>query len=133
MRTIRRSTWFATLALTLAIWIGTLWCVPSVAEAILIPSHGAEAGDLRGTDVAKVQTFLERKEVLQKLLDFGVSPEDAMVKIQSMSNNDLHRLASLTDRMPAGTDAAEAAVIALVVVIFIIVVLILLNKKVIVR
>ncbi len=134
MGTIRRSSWFATVALTMAVWITTLWCIPAVAEATIIASHGAESGDLRASDIAKVQAFLERKELAQKMLDYGVSPQEAIVKLQSMSDQELHQLASLTDRVPAGTDGGVGLLIGLaVLVILIIVIIMLLNKRIVVR
>ncbi len=104
-----------------------------VAEAGVIASYGA-AGDLRAAELAKVQTVLEQKVVMQKLLDYGVSSEEAMAKIRSMSDSDLHRLASLTDRVAAGADGAVGFLIGLaVLVILVIVILMLMNKRVVVR
>jgi hypothetical protein len=34
--------------------------------------------------------------------DFGVPPDEAMAKLREMSDQDLHVLASLADRMPEG-------------------------------
>jgi hypothetical protein len=57
-----------------------------------------------------------------------------MAKIRSMSDQDLHRLASLSDRAAAGADSGLGLAIGLaVLVILVLVILMLLNKKVIVR
>jgi len=50
--------------------------------------------EARSEDLAKVQSFLENKIVLQKLVDYGVSPEEAKAKVEAMSARDLHHLAS---------------------------------------
>ena len=51
-----------------------------------------------------------------------------------MSAQDLHRLASLTDRAAAGTDSALGFLIALaILVILIIVIMKLMNKEIVVR
>ena len=103
------------------------------AEASMIASHGG-AGDLRAGEIAKVQTFLEQKVVLQKLVDYGVSPEEAMAKIRTMSDSDLHRLATLTDRVAAGADGGVGWLIGVaVLVILVLVILMLMNKRVVVR
>jgi hypothetical protein len=132
MVTIRRTAWFFALAIVMAGWMGVLGSFRGMAEASVIASHGG-AGDLRAAEIAKVQTFLEQKVVMQKLVDYGVSPEEAMAKIRSMSDSELHRLASLTDRVAAGTDSVGWLIGVAVLVILIIVILMLMNKRVVVR
>ena len=133
MVTIRRTAWFFVLAIVMAGWMGVLGTFRGVAEASVIASHSG-AGDLRAAEIAKVQTVLEQKVVMQKLLDYGVSSEEAMAKIRSMSDSDLHRLASLTDRVAEGTDSGVGWLIGVaVLIILILVILMLMNKRVIVR
>ena len=132
MVTIRRTAWFFALAIVMAGWMGVLGSFRGMAEASMIASHGG-AGDLRAAEIAKVQTFLEQKVVMQKLVDYGVSPGEAMTKVRSMSDGDLHRLASLTDRVAAGTDSVGLLIGVAVLVILIIVILMLMNKRVVVR
>ena len=133
MVTIRRTAWFFVLAIVMAGWMGVLGSFRGVAEASVIASHGG-AGDLRTAEISKVQTVLEQKVVMQKLLDYGVSSEEAMAKVRSMSESDLHRLATLADRMAAGADGGVDFVIGLaVLVILILVILMLMNKRVVVR
>ncbi len=134
MAVIRRAGWFLALAVLMAGWVGALGTLRGVAEAGIIASHGAAAADLRGQDVDKVQAFLEQKVVMQKLLDYGVSQEEAMSKIRAMSDQDLHRLASLTDRVASGADDGVGLLIGIaILIILIIVILKLMNKEVIVR
>src|SRR5512143_369717 len=133
MVTIRRAAWFFVLAIVMSGWMGVLGTFRGVAEASVSASHGG-AGDLREAGLAKVQTVLEQKVVMQKLLDYGVSSEEAMAKIRSMSDSDLHRLASLADRVAAGADGGVGWLIGLaVLIILILVILMLMNKRVVVR
>jgi hypothetical protein len=121
------------VALLMAGWLGTLGALRGVAEAGIIASHLSEAAD-RSEDLAKVQSFLENKIVVQKLVDYGVSPGEAKAKVDAMSAQDLHRLASLTDRAAAGTDSGLGILIGLaILIILIIVILKLMHKEVIVR
>jgi hypothetical protein len=114
-------------------WMGVLGSLRGVAEAGVIASRlGDGAG--HSEDLAKVQTFLENKIVVQKLVDYGVSPEEAMAKVRAMSPQDLHRLASLTDRAAAGADSGIGILIGLAILVILIIVIIkLLNKEVIIR
>lgn len=133
MAMMRKAGWFVIVAVMMAGWMGVLGSVRGVAEAGVIAS-GFEAAGSRVEDMAKVQSFLENKIVVQKLIDYGVSPAEAMEKVKAMSAQDLHRLASLTDRAAAGTDSALGFLIGLaILVILVIVIMKLLNKEVIVR
>jgi hypothetical protein len=133
MATIRKAGWFIVLAVVMAGWMGTLGSVRGVAEAGVIASHLSETVG-RSEDLAKVQSFLENRIVVQKLIDYGVSPEEAMAKVRAMSAQDLHRLATLTDRAAAGADDGIGLVIGLaVLVILILVILMLMNKRVVIR
>ena len=129
----RRAGWFVMVAVMMAGWMGVLGSVRGVAEAGVIASGVDDAGS-RVEDMAKVQAFLENKIVVQKLVDYGVSPAEAMAKVEAMSAQDLHRLASLTDRAAAGTSDALGFLIGLaILVILIIVIMKLMNKEIVVR
>jgi len=133
MATVRRAGWFVVLAVAMAGWMGVLGSMRGVAEAGVIASQLGD-GARSAEDLAKVQTFLENKIVVQKLVDYGVSPEEAMAKVREMSAQDLHQLASLTDRAAAGTDSALGILIGLaILVILIIVIFKLMNKEVVIK
>src|SRR5512145_1728078 len=133
MTSLRKAGWFVVLALAMASWMGLLGSLRGVAEAGLIASHLSRA-EARSADLAKVQSFLENRIVVQKLVDYGVSPEEAKAKVEAMSAQELHRLASLTDRAAAGTDSGIELLIGLaILVLLIILILKLMNKEVVVR
>ena len=133
MARMRRAGWFVMVAVMMAGWMGVLGSVRGVAEAGMIASSIEDAGS-RVEDMAKVQAFLENKVVVQKLVDYGVTPAEAMAKVEAMGAQDLHRLASLTDRAAAGTSDALGFLIGLaILVILIIVIFKLMNKEVVVR
>jgi len=133
MAAVRKAGWFVVIAVMMAGWMGVLGSVRGVAEAGVIASSLSDSGT-RVEDLAKVQSFLENKVVVQKLVDYGVSPAEAMAKVKAMGAQDLHRLASLTDRAAAGTDSGIGILIGLaILVILIIVIFKLLNKEIVVR
>ena len=128
MSMARRAGWFVVLAVAMAGWMGVLGALRGVAEAGVIASRfEGETG--RAEDLAKVQAFLENKVVLQKLIDYGVSPEEAKAKVASMSAQELHRLASLTDRVAEGADDALGIIIAILVIVILVIVILKLSKK----
>jgi len=133
MATMRKAVWFIVLAVAMAGWMGMLGSLRGVAEAGVIASHLPETAGSPG-DLAKVQTFLENRIVVQMLIDYGVSPQEAMAKARAMSAQDLHRLASLTDRAAEGAHDGVGIVVGLaVLVILILVILMLMNKRVVIR
>jgi len=133
MAMVRKAGWFVVVAVMMAGWMGVLGSVRGVAEAGVIASSLADTGS-PAEDMAKVQSFLENKVVVQKLVDYGVSPAEAMAKVEAMGAQDLHRLASLTDRAAAGTSDALGFLIGLaILVILIIVIMKLMNKEIVVR
>ncbi len=134
MRSIRKAGWFLTLALVMATVMGVLGSIRGEAVAGLIASHGDGGAVVRVADLAKVQALLEQKVVLQKLMDYGVAPDEAMAKIRTMSDRDLHRLASLADRAAEGADSGVGILIGVaILIILIIVIMKLLNKEIVVR
>ena len=133
MTSLRKAGWFVVLAMAMAGWMGLLGSLRGVAEAGVITSQLTEAEN-HSEALAKVQSFLENKIILQKLVDFGVSPEEAKAKVEAMSAQDLHRLASLTDRAAVGADDGLGLLIGLaILIILIIVILKLSHKEVIIR
>ena len=108
----------------------------SPAAAGLAPSTRSGETSLvstRDADLLIAQRALEHKVVAQKLRDYGVTAADAQLKLASMSDQDLHQLASASKGLPSGGDGTGAVIGVLLVVILVIVVLKLMNKEVVVN
>ncbi len=137
MVAIRRAGWFVLMAVMMAGWMGVLGSSRSAAVAGVIASRGTGVSDglaSRAADLEKVQSFLEKKIVAQKLTDYGVSPDEAMAKVRAMNERELHRLASLTDRAAEGADDGVGLLIGLaVLIILVIIILKLVHKEVVIR
>ena len=106
------------------------------AAAGLAPSQLSGATTIisaRQGDLVIVQRMLENRVVAQKLRDYGVSPEEAKLRVASLSDQDLHTLASASKGLPSGGDALGVVVTLLVIVILVIVVLKLMNKEIVVK
>jgi hypothetical protein len=99
----------------------------AMASSQMILSGGKIAD--RGIDETKVRQMLENKIVAERLKSHGLSKEEVMAKMDRMSDEQIHQLAALSDRIPAGGDgAATAAVIVLVVFVIAILILIILRR-----
>ena len=132
IKMVRKAKWFVVVAFAMSCCMGTVASLQGVAEAGVIGSHLSDvAGPAQ--DLAKVQLFLENRIVVQKLIDYGVAPEQALAKVQAMSAQDLHRLASLTERAAVGADGSVGLIGLLVVIILIIVIFRMMNRSVVIR
>jgi uncharacterized protein DUF6627 len=122
---------------TTLIVILSMGCIQiSPAAAGLTPSRPSGATSIasaRDADMLMAQRALENKVVAQKLRDYGVAPAQAQARLASMSDQDLHTLASASKGLPSGGDATGAIIGILVVVILVIVVLRLMHREVVVR
>jgi hypothetical protein len=101
-----------------------------------VPSQVSGAttiGSARDADLIAVQRALEHKVVAQKLRDYGVTPDDVRTRLASLSDQDLHVLASHSKGLSAGGDGLGMLVMVLVIVLLVIVIMKLLNKEIIIK
>ena len=121
-----------TLYLIFAIFIIT--AIPSPSSAMFITSGaGDNVADSMG-DMAKVQTFLELKLVQQRLADFGLTAEEVSSRLNQLSQDQLHQIATHIDEIDYGGDSALGVIITLlVIVILVIVIMKLVGKQVIIK
>ena len=134
MKTFPRKLRFGT-ALIVVLCMSALDFSPALAGLAPSQTSGATTiASARDADLLVAQRALENKIVAQKLRDYGVTAADAQLKLASLSDGDLHTLASASRGLPSGGDGATGALIGvLVVVILVIVILRLMNRQVIVR
>ena len=122
------------VALFLAVYWSLLHIAPAAAGLVPSRTSGVTAiTSPRDADLVVVQHALENRLVAQKLRDYGVPPEDVKVRLASMSDEDLHTLASSSKGLPSGGDAIGALIGILIVVLLVILILKLMNKRVVVR
>lgn len=108
--------------------------VPANSRASLIDSRLSDGESLmqRTAEIETIRQALEREVVAQRLSDYGLSSAEVSAKLPSLSDEQLHRLAALSDSL--GEGGVLGAVIAiLIVVLLVIVILKLTDKQVIVR
>jgi hypothetical protein len=127
-----------TLRFWTALLMLTYWGVAHVAPAsagLVASRTSGETGiaSTRDADLVVVQRTLEHKLVAQKLRDYGVAPDEVRSRLASMSDQDLHTLASASKGLPSGGDSLGAVIAILLVVLLVILILKLLNKEVVVR
>jgi Family of unknown function (DUF6627) len=95
--------------------------ISEVAECALIESQTIlpdGKASARGIDLEKIRKALENKVVAEKLKSYGLSREEALSKIDQMSDGQVHQLAALSDKIPAGGDAGVAIAVLIILLVF---------------
>lgn len=123
------------LVISVTLWFTGFLLFPALATAALSDSllSGPGASLAREAELAKVRQVLENKIAVQKLKDFGMSPDEVSAKLSSMTDEQIHHLASLSDRITAGGDGVGAVIGVLLIIILVIVIIKLLDKKIIIK
>jgi hypothetical protein len=128
------------LAVYLAAALLAITTFAGPAEAMFVPAapHQNAAGMAaasggRAADLAKIQTALESKLVQQKLMDYGLSPEETMARVNKLSDEQINQLATHTDSLQAGGDAVGLLVSLMVIAILVVILIYLLQGRISVR
>lgn len=109
-----------------------LLTLPAQGWAMFVPV--GQAASARQADLGAIQQTLESAVVKQRLMDLGLSSEEALARINRLSDVQTHTLAANLDSLQAGADGGvDALVFLLLVAILVVVVLEVTGHKVILR
>jgi len=75
----------------------------------------------RAADLAKIQKALESKALQQRLMDYGLSPANALAKINGLSDEQVHQFAANIDALQAGGMRDRDLILILLLIILIVV------------
>ncbi len=107
------------------------------AEAMFLPvaphqdiSNAAPMSTVRIADLDGIRTALESKIVLQTLLDYGLSREDAMSRINTLTDEQINQFATHTESLQAGGQVGAVIVVLLVVAVLVVFLVFALISKV---
>lgn len=109
--------------------------IPSQSAAMFItPGTGSTATFDNVADIAKIKTFLESKIVQQRLADFGLTEKEVSDRLNQLSPEQTHQIATHIDQVDFGGDNGLGVLITLlVIVILVIVVLKLMGHQIIIK
>lgn len=105
--------------------------LPAQGWAMFLPSD--QAASVRQADMISIQKALETTVVKQRLRDLGLSPEETLARIDSLSDEQVHQFAGNLDSLQAGADGLGALIFLVLVVILVVVILQASGHRVIVR
>ncbi len=120
--------------LAAALLVISTFAGPAEAMYLAVDPQGAAATGVssqeRIADLGKVQTVLESKVIQQRLMDYGLSADEAAAKLNSLSDEQLHHLASNLDSLQAGGDAVGAVVGLLIIALLVVLLIYLLEGRI---
>jgi hypothetical protein len=73
-------------------------------------------GDPAEHERRQVEAFLQRRDVRDQMVAFGVDPEEAQARVASLSDGEIRQIAGQIDRLPAGQGVIVALIGAAVFV-----------------
>ena len=107
--------------------------IPPNADAFLAQSR-LSTGEIvseRSADITSIQTALENKVVTQRLADYGLTPEEVDAKLDSLSDEQLHQLASLSGDVGGGMVGVVIAV--LLVILLVVLILHISDRRIVIQ
>jgi hypothetical protein len=103
---------------------------PAQGWALLLPAGQSEA---RSTDLVTVQATLESSVIKQRLLDFGLTPEETAARLNKLSDEQVHQLAVNMDAVQASGSVLGDVIIILLIVVIVIAILELTGHHVVMK
>ncbi len=126
MKTMLKKFYARPLAVYLALALLAITTYVGPAEAMLVTSAphqdaaASAASAERAAGLAKVQAALGSKIVQQTLMDYGLSPEEAIARVSTLSDGQINQLAANTDALQAGGNGGISLLALLLIIILVI-------------
>lgn len=127
-----RSSLVRRTALLLVVVMVLFGFVPRL-DAAFVPSAESWSALDRQSDMAKVQKVLEGKMMRERLKAFGLTDEEISARLEKLSDQEIHALATQLDTVTAGGSTGEVIIVILLVAILVVLVLQLSGKHIAVR
>lgn len=102
---------------------GAICCALMFLFVAIAPAHAAMVGtdEVLGTATATDQraelvALVERNNVREQLIEYGVDPADARIRIQNMTDAEVAQLHGRVDELPAGSGSVVGAALTVFIV-----------------
>lgn len=120
---------FKVLSLYLAVAVLAL-SFPAQGWAMIVP---ADRAAVRADDMARIQATLESTVVRQRLMDYGLDAEEAVARINTLSDEELHQFAANMDAVQAGGSILGDVLVIVLIVLIVILILEVTGHRVVTR
>ena len=95
---------FKKLTASLLVVCFTSTALPMQASAAIVSTQEASTSSMSVGERDRVIGFLSREDVRKSIEAQGVNPQDALDRVQAMSDQEVQQLAGRIDQLPAGGD-----------------------------
>ena len=103
-------------------------------EASFAPSELVTLSQVdRQTDWDSIQKVLETKMISDRLMQYGLTPEEVNIRLSQLSDQQLHKFAIQVDDLKVGGDGLGIVVAILIIAIIIVLIIQLTGHRVIVQ
>jgi len=109
------------LSLITVLFAAALLMLAPFARAELVQTDEVLPESQAKTDREKVQTFLDRATVVEKLKALGVQDTFLNSRVDSLTDEEVHMLAGKIDALPAGGAMTDFQIILIVILVAILV------------
>ena len=136
MQSLRRAFYTKPLAVYLVLALVAISTAAGPAEAMYVPAApgtGASISVDRTADLAVIQKALETKTVQQRLVDYGLTPDEAMAKLNNLPDDQLHKLATNIDEVQAGGDVVGTLFALIIIAALVVFIIFLLEGRIQIR
>jgi hypothetical protein len=104
--------------------LGAALCLQaSVVMAEIVPTDQLAAPNQTEVEKAKVQAFMDRADVKDRLQSLGVNELSAKDRVAAMTDQEVHAMAQKIDSMPAGGALSNNDLILILVIVLLLLLL----------
>jgi hypothetical protein len=114
MQTLRRITQPVNVFVVIAL---TALILPLPAQAALVSTERLVQAQQAQSERERLATSLNREDVKQQLLAYGVKPVDVQARVDGLTDQEVQTLAAQMDTLPAGGDVLGLAVFVFLVLL----------------
>ncbi len=132
MRMIRKAFFAKPLSIYLAAALiaATAFAGPAEAMYLDLGPRAAPGEPVdRAADMAAIQRTLESEVVRQCLVDYGLSPEEALAKVSALTDDQVHQFATRLDSVQAGAGSIDATTLIIILLLVILILLLVDNTE----
>lgn len=89
------------------------------AFASIVETDQAVSHEMAGQDRAKINAFIDRKDVLAQLQKEGVTAGEAKARVNALTDDEAHMIAGKLDQLPAGGDGVLEVLLTIFIILLI--------------
>lgn len=110
------------IAIPIIIALSIFSIISAPARAAMVDTGEILKQNQRDISHKRIKMFLDRTDVQKYLVTWGISPEEAKARIDSLSDEEIENIASRLEQLPAGGSALGTIVGAALIVFIILLV-----------